>query len=155
MTRFVNRTVFVVLAVTLFAIGEIAPITAEASERQSIICTGLTQTIGLAMDSRGNLYTANRETGRVFCLPPDSNPILYAQVTGTPLSIAVDKLRNVYVGTEEGNIFLIELDGTVCNIYQCHARPVGLDIDRDGDLVIATASGDIFRVARTAFTLNQ
>jgi hypothetical protein len=111
--------------------------------------------VNLAMDSRQNLYTASRTTGNVFCIPPDSNPIKLAKILGTPTSVTVDKLRNVFVGTEEGVIFIISLDGTVSEAYHCKSSPIGLEMDRDGGLIIATKDGKIIKVNRKAFKGTQ
>lgn len=150
-----SRTVFVVLATTLITTTSLAATLATAQEREAMLCSGLNETIGLALDSRGNLYTAEKTTGNVYCLPPGDEPVFYARVPGTPTSIAVDRLRNVFVGTKAGPIFLISLDGSVVETYRCASSPMGLDIDRDGDLIVATLKGDVIRVARSDFSLLQ
>ena len=93
----------------------------------------------------------SRHTGYVFCIPPSSRAILLAKVPGTPTSVAVDRQRNVFVGTEGGSVFLVSPDGTVAEAYRCDSRPTGLEIDRDGGLFIATADGKIVKVKRTDF----
>ncbi|QJB55114.1 hypothetical protein [Pseudodesulfovibrio sp. zrk46] len=122
---------------------------AEAQGR--ILGQGLPNTVGLAQDHRGLLYTANKVTGDVFCLPPESDPVLLARVPGVPTSVAVDRLRNVFVGTEAGSVFVVSLDGSVREVYHCCGAPVGLDIDRDGGLLIAMEDGVIVRVDRKDF----
>lgn len=108
-------------------------------------------TVGLALDKRGNLYTADSRNGHVYCVPPGSQPVLLAKVEGRPTALAVDRLRNVFVGTDQGVVFLVSLDGTVQEVYRCCASPVGLEIDRDGGLVLVMETGDVVKVDRTQF----
>lgn len=107
--------------------------------------------VGLVMDGRGYAYTASRQTGDVFCLPPASEPVLLARLEGTPSVLAADRLRNVFVGTEEGTIYCVSLDGSVTEAYRCSACPVGMAVDRDGGLVVALEGGSIVRVQRRQF----
>lgn len=144
----ISRTVFVVLTISLLTSTGLPTTAAHAQQQEAVLHSGLLDSIGLVMDHRGYLYTAERSTGSIFCIAPGDTPILYAQVPYTPTALAVDKLRNVFVGTEGGTIFLISLDGSVSEVYRCQTRPMGLDIDRDGNLVIATIDGNIIRVAR-------
>ncbi len=145
----ISRTVFVVLTFAVLTSTGLAAMSATAQEREAILCSGLQDTIDLVMDNRGTLYTADRSTGSIFCHPPGDDPILFAQVPDAPTSLAVDKKRNVFVGTQNGTIFRISLDGSVSEIHRCQASPVGIVIDRDGDLIIATLGGDIIRVKHT------
>ncbi len=87
-------------------------------------------------------------------IPPSTDPILLAKIPGTPTALAVDRLRNVFVGTESGTVFLVALDGGVREVHKLAARPVGLTLDRDGTLIIATETGHIVRVKRAEMEVN-
>jgi hypothetical protein len=107
--------------------------------------------VGLAVDSHSTLYTASRETGCVFCIPPSSEPIMIATVPGTPTAIAVDRLRTVFVGTKDAMVYRVSLDGTVSHGYRLDSTPVGLGLDRDGMILAATESGALIRLDRSVF----
>lgn len=150
----VSRFVFItVVMVTILVVGSLAGATVTATdfgERQGnrVVTSGFPETVGLALDSRGNMYTADSRTGYVFVVPPTSSPVLLAKVPGHPAVLAVDRVRNVFVGTESGAVYMVALDGSVAEAYRCSGRPVGLDVDRDGGLVIAVEGGVILRVER-------
>lgn len=150
----VSRCVFGSLVVAIvLVVGTLAGASVTATdlgERQGnrVVTSGFPETVGLALDSRGNMYTADSRTGYVFVVPPTSSPVLLAKVPGHPAVLAVDRLRNVFVGTEAGAVYMVALDGSIQEAYRCDARLVGLDIDRDGGLVIAMEGGVIMRVER-------
>jgi len=125
------------------------------SQGGNVLCSGLPCTVGLTIDKRGNLYTAEPSTGHVFCIPPDTSPILLAKVTGRPTAVAVDRLRNVFVGTESGVIYLVTLDGSVSKAHTLGCSPVSIVIDRDGGLIIATNDGQIVTVKRSDLVIQQ
>ncbi|MGL1861694.1 MAG: hypothetical protein OCC46_04125 [Pseudodesulfovibrio sp.] len=155
----ISRLAVVGICIALVATTALAAMNVSAQSAQPgqehVLCSGLPGTVGLAMDKRGNLYTAERQTGHIFCVPPTSDPILLAKVPGTPTALTVDKLRNVFVSTMEGTVYLVALDGTVETAYQCQSKLVGLNIDRDGGLVIATEEGQIIKVKRKDLLLGQ
>lgn len=149
-----NSRVFqwiVLVTVMTFAGAALAATAAAQSGHGGVVCSGLPCTVGLTMDLRGNLYTADAKTGYVFCIPPVSDPVLLARVPGIPTALAVDRQRNVFVTTEGGTVYLVALDGSVTATHRCDSRPVGITVDRDGGLVIATEEGMIVKVRRERF----
>ena len=76
--------------------------------------TGLAHPMGIAIDSKGMIYVANRDGASVTVYPPDSNgdveplrtltagPVLSNSGMGTPQAVALDNADNVYVGTCPG-----------------------------------------------------
>jgi len=145
-----SRTVMVAVCTAfIFLIAMSAGASAMAHDKdRSVVSSGLPATVGLAIDARGNYYTAEPGTGYVFCIQQDAQPILLARVPGTPTSLAVDSLRNVFVATQGGVVYAIELDGTVTEACRCGGEPVGLSINRDGDIVVALEAGEIIRIER-------
>ncbi|WP_319471898.1 hypothetical protein [uncultured Pseudodesulfovibrio sp.] len=105
--------------------------------------------IDIAIDTRCNLYTACRESGHVFCIPPNSEAILLGKISETPAVLTVDALRNVFVGTENGGIYLITQDGDLHEVCRIDRKPIGLEMDRDGTLLVGTSHGRIIRVTRS------
>ncbi len=110
--------------------------------------------IDIAIDTRCNLYTACRETGHVFCIPPNSEPSCWKN-TESPTVLTVDSLRNVFVGSENGGIYLITQDGNLNEICRIDKKPIGLELDRDGTLLIGTSHGRIIRVTRSELLRTQ
>jgi len=150
------RLVVASIATALLMITALVAVAAQAQGAVGhVLDSGISNPVGLAMDNRCNVYTADSSTGNVFRLTPDGDPILLATVPGIPTALAVDKLRNVFVGTTEGTIYLVSLDGTVTATYRCDFRPMGLEIDRDGGLVVATEEGTIVKVNRATFLGTQ
>lgn len=147
-----SRLIVLGIGGLLIVTTALASAAVQAQERQgNVVCRGVQHPAGLTMDNRCNMYTADRKSGHVFCIPPSENAILLGTVPGTPTSVAVDRLRNVFVGTETGHIFLVALDGSVVEAYRCTSTPVGLDVDRDGGLLVATRDGEIVKVKRSDF----
>ncbi|MBI9080732.1 MAG: hypothetical protein JEY79_13460 [Pseudodesulfovibrio sp.] len=144
-----SKVLATIIATALIMTIAMVAVTAQAQGSVGqILNSANINPVGLAMDNRCNIYTADSSTGNIFCLPPNVSPILLGTVPGTPTALAVDKLRNVFVSTMKGTIYLVSLDGTVASIYRCDSRPMGLEIDRDGGLVIATGKGTIIKVNR-------
>lgn len=150
---FFSRLVFgAVVGGMICMMGTLAGASAVAGERGGrVLYRSVPSDVGLALDNRGSMYTADSRTGHVFCLPPKSSPVLLAKVPGRPTVLTVDRLRNVFVGTENGTVYLVSLDGSVDEAYRCASRPVGMEVDRDGGLIIAMEKGGIVRVARASF----
>lgn len=150
--RNVSRLIVVSIVTTCFLITAFVAIAAQAQEKKvQTLSMRMPAMIGLVADNRLNLYTVSSHTGNVFCIPPESKPILIAKVPGIPTSLSVDRQRNVFVGTEGGTIYLVSREGNVTEAYHCRSCPVGLEMDRDGGLIIAMESGDIIKVDRTNF----
>ncbi len=140
-------------AAALFGLARTAPAGGgQACSPEALIeMDAMRGTVGIAIDVRNTVYTAIRDTGCVFSTAPSSAPVLLARIKGTPAVIAVDRMRQVYVGTEEGEIVRIAPNGGPSAIYSLGVRPVGMDIDRDGTLFAATESGTVIRLEQAAF----
>jgi len=122
-----------------------------AESRSPVLRCVMKEPVGLVVDNRANAYTADRETGRIYCLPADGAPLHFATVDGRPTTLAVDRHRTLYVGTASGLIHAVRQDGIVRVAYRCRDHVAGLDVDRDGGLLIATQEGMIIKVARSDF----
>lgn len=140
----------------ILAVGTLTTIAASAQENMSerIVCSGVSNPAGVAVDNRCNIYTVDKKTGSVFCISPSTNPVLLGTVPGIPTSLAVNSARTIFIGTENGQIFLLTLDGTLAKAYRCHSAPTGLDVDRDGGLIVAMRTGEIITIRRSDFTLE-
>jgi sugar lactone lactonase YvrE len=119
-----------------------------------VLGTGLAGTAGLVLDARGYAYTADREAGKVLCVPPGGEPMVYARVD-SPTALAVDRLRTLFVGTASGDIYMVTPDGAVSRVFRCGNAVSGLSIDRDGNLLAATGKGAILRVTRDEFHFSD
>ena len=107
--------------------------------------------VGLVSDMRGNLYAADRSTGTIYCIAPDSTPIPLATIPATPITLAVDSMRTVFVAAMDGTIHSVTPDGQVRMIRQLSRCPNGITVDRDGNLLVSIANGSIVRIERASF----
>ncbi|QGY38807.1 hypothetical protein GM415_01190 [Pseudodesulfovibrio cashew] len=119
-----------------------------------VLCRVMPTAVGLVLDKRGNLYTADRDTGCVYCLTPSSGTVLLARVPGEPRVLAVDRLRTVYVGTGEGAVYAVSLAGEVGEVCRFGTGVVGMVVDRDGGLAVVLANGAVMRVDRERFRMQ-
>ncbi|WP_319582039.1 hypothetical protein [uncultured Pseudodesulfovibrio sp.] len=140
----------IVIATILAGTG----VTGHADDGAKVLGTGLAGTAGLALDSRGYAYTADREAGVVLCVPPDGEPTTYARVA-EPTALAVDRLRTLFVGTASGEIYAVAPDGEVTRVFRCGSAVSGLGIDRDGNLLVSTGKGAIMKVSRDKFHFSD
>ena len=111
------------------------------------VLPGVPGTVGLTQDSRGNLYAANADTGEIYCIPPTASPVFLARVPDIPTSLAVGRLRTIFVGTESGAVYSVTLAGVVTEVCRVKTPVAGVVVDRDGNLMVSTEDGDIVRVA--------
>lgn len=152
----ISRLTAAGIVVAVITLTALVVVTAKAQSNEGeILCSGLSGSAGMVMDSRRNVYTADRATGYVFCLPPGGDPVLYAKVPGTPTALAVDMVRTVFVSTQSGMIYRIARNGRVEEAYLCDASPVGLGVDRDGGLIIMTDDGVVMKVDRNELLSGQ
>lgn len=149
--NYTNRLVVFGLAGAIVLAGMIVASAAPAESRMPVLRSVMKEPVGLVVDNRANAYTADRATGRVFCLAANSEPVHFATVEGQPTALAVDNRRTVFVGTTSGQVHAVSRDGVVKMAYQCDAPIAGLDVDRDGGLLIATQRGAVIKVDRAIF----
>lgn len=136
-------------AILAALITALASSTATARDNESdLICTGIQNSIGLAVDSHQGLYTADRVSGSIFLLRRGEPVVLIARIPGTPTALTVDTVRTIFVATEAGTVFRVSLDGTVNEAYRCPVRPVGLGCDRDGALIVVDEDGTVRKIDR-------
>jgi len=115
---------------------------------------------GLALDSAGNLYAADRNGQTVYKFAPDGTrtvfvgPSAFADGTG-PVGLAFDSADNLFVATEgdPGNdtILVFTPDGMESTFATGLTNPRGLAFDSFGNLFVAETNpapdGDILKFA--------
>ncbi len=56
-----------------------------------------------------------------------------------PEDVVIDRVGNLYTGTEDGKILRIAPDGSIDEFADTGGRPLGLEFDADGNLLVANA----------------
>jgi len=146
------------MALALMLVSGILALTPLSTEVRAaddcVLAAGMPATVGLVQDRRGNLYAADPATGDVYCMPPESAPLLLARVPGKPSSLAVNHMRTVFVGTKSGVVYGILPNGSVGVACRVNSPALGLTVDRDGGLMVATARGQVVRIPRKEIGLK-
>jgi sugar lactone lactonase YvrE len=109
----------------------------------------------LAVDSKGNLYTAGGGTGsgtaKVFVIDRAGKSRAFAELDGLEIhAIVLDSKDEVYAATDpDGKVYKIGSDGKPKLFYDPHQKYIwAMAFNSKGDLFIATGdSGEIHRVS--------
>jgi sugar lactone lactonase YvrE len=108
----------------------------------------------LAIDSKGNLYTAGGGTGsgtaKVFVIDRGGKSRAFAELDGLEIhAIVLDSKDRVYAATDpDGKIYKIGSDGKPKLFYDPHQKYIwAMAFNSKGDLFVATGDqGEIYRV---------
>ncbi len=101
----------------------------------------------MVMDSRGVLYVSDSRTGEVHCVMPDGQKILLAKGLNRPSCLALDRKRNLYVGSPCGAVCRLSPDGSCRQVYFGPNAIASMTFDRDGNLLIVPADeGVVLRI---------
>ena len=108
----------------------------------------------IAVDSKGNLYTAGGGSGsgraKLFAIDPAGKSRTLAELDGLEIhAIAVDASNQVYAATDpDGKVYRIGADGKPQIFFDPHQKYIwAMAFDRKGDLFVATGDqGEIYRV---------
>lgn len=138
--------ILAVVTTTLIIFTALAAASAQPTRSKGTLATGLSGTTGLVMDSRSYVYTADGASGRIYCIPPDGEPIVYATMEKPATALALDHHRTLFVATNDGLIHGIRLDGDRFEAYRSSAPVAGLSVDRDGNLIVALTTGTLIKV---------
>jgi sugar lactone lactonase YvrE len=129
-----------------------------------VLATGLKGTSGLALDGLGNLFIADSGNSRVLLLSRSGNlqaqSLLTAVGSGftTPVAVAVDNSRNLYV-SDAGTNKVVQIaipTSQQTTILSGLTTAAGVAVDAGGNLYAAdTGSGTITRVPNIGGVLNK
>jgi sugar lactone lactonase YvrE len=108
----------------------------------------------LAIDSKGNLYTAGGGTGsgtaRIFVIDRAGKSRPFAELDGLEIhAIVLDGKDEIYAATDpDGKIYKIGSDGKPRLFFDPHQKYIwGMAFSSKGDLFVATGDqGEIYRV---------
>ena len=110
----------------------------------STFATGFTAPSGMAFDSTGHLYVANRDAGTISKVTPSGTVSTFATGLSFPVGLAFDAIGRLYVANwGDSTIRRITADGTV-NIFANSGlyHPIGIAFDDDGNLFVANYDGN-------------
>jgi len=103
----------------------------------------------IAVDSLGNVYTANISTGTVTKITPDGTSTTFGNTGSTPVGIAVDSVGNVYISnavnySDTGTVTKITPQGISTTLGTTGALPIAIAVDNSGNVYTAnTISGTV------------
>lgn len=118
----------------------------------SRFATGLHGPAGLALDTGGNLYVANRYDNTISRITPDGTARTFATGLKSPFDLAFDSADNLYVLNAD-SIDKVTPDGTV-HPFVKGVSGYGLAFEGSDLFVAANSSGAILEVAPTGKVSN-
>ena len=102
---------------------------------------------GIAIDSAGNIYTANSGSNDVSKITPGGTSTILGTTGTTPIGIAVDSAGNVYTANQgSSNVSKITPGGTSTTLGTTGTAPYGIAVDSAGN--IYTANGGSSNVSK-------
>jgi sugar lactone lactonase YvrE len=114
----------------------VQPITALAPVK--ILAAGFGSLWGVAVDSAGNVYVADREAGTVTRIAPDHTHALVAAGLQRPIGLAFDLDGRLFVAEERaGRVVRVEADGRRTPVMSDMKHPRWLAVSGTGRLFVA------------------
>lgn len=110
----------------------------------STFATGFTAPSGMAVDSTGHLYVANRDANTISKVTPSGTVSTFATGLDIPVGLAFDAIGRLYVANwGDSTIRRITADGTVNTFANSGLyHPIGIAFDDTGNLFVANYDGN-------------
>jgi len=102
--------------------------------------------IGLAVDSSGNVFAADRDSNEILKYSPGGVASVFATPTD-PYGIAVDSAGNVYTGASFGETIMKYTPAGVGSVFETGTDVFALTFDASGNLIEGDQSGNIYKDA--------
>jgi sugar lactone lactonase YvrE len=102
--------------------------------------------IGLAVDSSGDVFAADRDSNEILKYSPGGTASVFATPTD-PYGIAVDSSGNVYAGTQFGSTITKYTPAGVGTVFATGTGVFALTFDASGDLFDGEQNGNIYEYA--------
>ncbi|MGE0969551.1 hypothetical protein ACQFN5_06160 [Klebsiella sp. WOUb02] len=110
----------------------------DTSQKLVRIHEGLSSPVGMAYDTRGNLYVANWSAGTVLCFSPDGTRSVFAGGLHGPSGLAISQEGDLYVASYSDDlVWRFTPEGERSVFIRGLATPAGLSFDARGRLLIA------------------
>jgi len=104
--------------------------------------------VGIAVDSAGNIYTANYGSNNVSKITPGGTSTILAATGTGPYGITVDSAGNIYTANYgSSNVSKITPGGTSTILAATGAQPEGIAVDSAGNIYTANyISSDVSKI---------
>ena len=114
----------------------------------------------IAIDSAGNLYTANSGSNNVSKITPDGGSTILGTTGGSPQAIAIDAAGNVYTANGEpdgwgGNVSKITPDGVSVTLGVTDGWPSGIALDAAGNVYTSNSISRSLNASTTFSTVTK
>ncbi|MAT38044.1 MAG: hypothetical protein CL946_00395 [Ectothiorhodospiraceae bacterium] len=128
-----------VLASNAFDYAHATPVVQRAiSQPPERLHDGLSSPVGMAYDTRGNLYVANWSAGTVLRFTANGERSVFAEGLRGPSGLAISSAGDIYVASySEDLVWRFTPNGDRSVFVRGLATPAGLSFDAQGRLLIA------------------
>ena len=114
----------------------------------------------IAIDSAGNLYTANSGSNNVSKITPDGVSTILGTTGGRPQAIAIDSAGNVYTANGgpdgwSGNVSKITPDGVSTTLGVTDGSPTGIALDAAGNVYTSNSISRSLNASTTFSTVTK
>lgn len=115
--------------------GSVTKIDPSGNVTNTALPVGSVDPIAIAVDTAGNVYTANFQSNNVSKIPTSGSPTIFASTDANPYDITVDAAGNVYTANQTANtVTKISPDGTAIRHGNTGRDPVGIAVDPEGNV---------------------
>ena len=114
----------------------------------------------IAIDSAGNLYTANSGSNNVSKITPGGVSTILGTTGGRPTAIAIDSAGNVYTANGgpdgwSGNVSKITPDGVSTTLGVTDGSPTGIALDAAGNVYTSNSISRSLNASTTFSTVTK
>jgi len=137
------RRLAVMIAAVSAALLCAATFVGSAHAASSIFGTTGSSPVAIAVDSAGNVYTANKGSNNVSKITPGGTSTILGTTGTGPAGIAIDSAGNVYTANSgSNNVSKITPGGTSTILGTTGTGPAGIAIDSAGNLYTANSGSN-------------
>lgn len=119
--------------------GAMSPLPVAALAPVEIVASGFRSAHGIAVDSAGNVYVADRDAGTITRLTPDGTRLTVARSLQRPIGLALDDDDRLLVVEERaGRVVRVGADGRRTPLVAGLEQPRWVAVGADGTVFVST-----------------